>query len=147
MVAWSSRRAHSIRIEPCDGATATPPMSSSRKLCSLSDHTSSCFACCGSRGGACKGRDWPGGKSWPLTSPATLSAARRSPFSLLKRPSEVGLAEKEEGDSLCKAEQCISLGSALKGKSLLMSCEGIRSSKGPCSPDAGVKPLIVAPAL
>lgn len=64
VVAWSSRRAHSIRMEPCDGATATPPILWSRKLCSLSDHTSSCLTSSASSGGVCggRGRDESGGR-------------------------------------------------------------------------------------
>lgn len=123
MVAWSSRRAHSIKMEPCDGATATPPISWSRKLCSLSDHTSSCLTSSGSRGVVCggRGRDESGVRPWPLTSAPTSPAALWSPLSLLKRPSEVGLGEKEEGggalpvgEGLRRGEQCTSLGSVLK---------------------------------
>lgn len=64
VVAWSSLRAHSIRMEPCDGATATPPILRSRKLCSLSDQTSSCLTSSASSEGECGGRcrDESGGK-------------------------------------------------------------------------------------
>ncbi len=73
VVACSSRRAHSIRMEPWEGATATPPMSPSRKLCSLSDHTSSALPTSGVRG-----RSVTGGLRWS------------SRFKRLWRPSAVG---------------------------------------------------------